>query len=182
MTKILSLTFLLHSILLLAQTSIKRVKDHQLKVNFILAPNIDYELGVSKHSTLHFQIGTQIGGVEDIETSKTHFGLFPSLKTSFRHYYNYNRRTNLEKTTANNSGNYYGVTTSLISAQPIIIANNVEVLDTYFYQIGGIYGLQRTYLKNLNLGAEFGIGYGRSESLGSRVIPIINFNLGWILL
>lgn len=182
MTRILLIAFLLNSILLSAQTNSEEVKEHQLKLNLLLTPNIDYEFAVSKYSTFDIQLGTEVGGVEDLQTGDLYFGLFPSLNVSFRHYYNYKRRINNAKRTLNNSANYYGFTTSFISGNPIIIAKDVEVYDDYFFRFGGIYGLQRTYFRSLNLGAEIGLGYGYSDSFDGRVIPILNFNLGWVIL
>ncbi|MGY5851374.1 hypothetical protein [Salegentibacter sp. F14] len=182
MNRILLIAFLLNSILLSAQYNSEEVKEHQLKLNLLLTPNIDYEFGIAKHATFDIQLGTEVGGVEDLQTGDFYFGLFPSLNVSFRHYYNYERRINNAKNTLNNSANYYGLTTSFISGDPIIIAKDVEVFDDYFFRFGGIYGFQRTYLKSLILGAEFGLGYGYSESLDGRVIPILNFNLGWLII
>tara|TARA_B110000967_G_scaffold197614_1_gene229571 strand:- start:672 stop:842 length:171 start_codon:yes stop_codon:yes gene_type:complete len=35
-----------------AQKNSERVKKHQLKINLLAAPSMDYELGISKYATL----------------------------------------------------------------------------------------------------------------------------------
>jgi hypothetical protein len=177
----LLLTVLLCLATINAQNNSEGVKKHQLKVNLLAAPNIDYEFGISEYATLSLQIGTELGSVKNIKTNKSHIGLFPLAEISFRQYYKYDRRIAKGKNIVNNSANYYGIIASYISADAIIIDGNINVIHDLF-QAGGVYGFQRTYFKKLNLGFETGVVYGYSEFFGGQVQPYLNFNLGWLLL
>ena len=177
----LLLALLLSLSMLNAQNNSEGVKKHQLKVNLLPAPNIDYEFGISEYATLSLQIGTELGSVTNIKTNKSHIGLFPLAEISFRQYYNYERRLEKGKNTFNNSANFYGIIASYNSSNAIIIENNINVVNDLF-QTGGVYGFQRTYIKKLNFGFEVGIVYSYSKPIGGKVQPYLNFNLGWILL
>ena len=177
----LLLTLLLSLSAINAQNNSEGVRKHQLKLNLLAAPNMDYEFGISEYATLSLQIGTELGSVTNIKTNKSHIGLFPLAEISFRQYYNYERRIAKGKNTFNNSANFYGFLASYISADAVIIENNINVIHDLF-QTGGVYGIQRTYFKKLNLGFETGIVYEYSEFFGGKVQPYLNFNLGWILL
>jgi len=181
MKKNIFITFLLCATYLFAQNDTTSVKKLQLKVDFIITPGINLELGITKHSTIKLDLGTDIAEAEDSATNKPFTGLFPSAELGYRHYYNFKRRENNGRNTANNSANYFGINTSYILADsPIIIENSVDVDDSIF-KINAVYGLQRNFYKKLVLGLEGGLGYKDSENNGGKFDVVFKFKLGFLL-
>jgi len=178
MKKSFLLLLLLCGTKILAQNTAPETTKHLLKANLLITPNLEYEQRLTKRMTLGVQLGVELGSIENEVLDETRFVLYPTLNVYSRYYYNFNRRTEKGKNTANNSANYFGLMSSFTNANTIL--NDPDPRDAYFVTIGGVYGFQRTYWKKLNLGVVFGAGYGFSD-VQKTFVPILNFTLGWVL-
>ncbi len=178
MKKTITAIFLLSTIMVSAQNDTNGVERHQFKANLLLTPNLDYEIGVSKNSTIGFNLGTGFAWVEEAFVDETEFGVFLVFSSYYRYYYNFKRRQEKGKNTARNSANYVGVLASYLPGDPII--GDIELEDDYAFAAGPVWGFQRTYWKRLNFGLELGVGFGATENFGT-IVPIGNLNLGWII-
>jgi len=161
--------------------SLARVKKHQFKVNLLLTPNLDYEVGLSKTITLNFQAGLFPVAIENRQNDESRFTTVLGSKLSFRHYYNLNRRLQKDKSIDNNSGNYFGISSWFAGSDPIIFNTSIEISDSYYSEIGAIYGLQRVFFNKLSLNVESGLGVNFTDLQDPKVIPLLHLNLGWIL-
>lgn len=174
MKKAITAIFLLSTIFLSAQNSTVGVEKQLFKVNLLLTPGLEYEVGVSKNSTLDFRLGTGLAYVKVNDDED--YGVFLNFEGAYRYYYNFEKRASKGKNTSGNSGNYVALTTFLASGDPII--GDLESDTDYIGQVGPVWGFQRTYNSGFNLGLELGLGYTFSES-DSFVAPIVGFRLGW---
>lgn len=59
-------------------------------------------------------------------------------------------------------------------------ANNDFSEDTSSFTIAPVWGFQRTYKGNFNLGVNAGIGYN-FDKYRNEFAPVINFTLGWVI-
>lgn len=174
MKKTITAIFLLSTIFLSAQNSTMGVEKQLFKVNLLLTPGLEYEVGVSKNATLDFRLGTGLVYVRVNEEED--YGIFLNFEGAYRYYYNFEKRTSKGKNTSRNSANYVALTTFFASDDPII--GDLEIDTDYIGQVGPVWGFQRTYNSGFNLGLELGLGYtfGGSDSF---VVPIFGFRLGW---
>ncbi len=160
------------------------VEPTMLKINFI-DPGIEYEIKVTKKSTLMFGVGTgvSLGSFN----GHTEFGVFPSIEGHARYYNNIDRRIKKGKNISNNSGNYMSLMT-LYQFSKSLIGNLLYTSDAFL--IGPVYGMQRTYNSGFNWGFEAGGLYATREagfffnnekSEYADYIPWANFSVGWII-
>ncbi|MEW7280564.1 hypothetical protein ABW636_18405 [Aquimarina sp. 2201CG1-2-11] len=176
MKKTITTIFFFCTISLFAQkvTSIKNVADHLFKINLLLTPGLEYEVGVSKNTTIDFRLGTGFAYRNTFGNER--YGIFLSSELAYRYYYNFDRRESKGKNISKNSANYIAMTSTFASGDPII--GKIETAIDYIGLIGPVWGIQRTYGAGFNLGLELGMGY-RFDNLDSDIAPIINFRLGW---
>lgn len=153
-----------------------------LKLN-ILMPSLEYELGISKKSTLNFGIGTILLN-ENRSFSKNKVGVLPKIEFDYRFYYNLDRRLNKEKRIENNSGNYFGLKTSYMLGSKSIGGfkyNHNHLLG------GAAYGIQRAYNSGLYFNLEGGLALkrydvydGKSIHGGLDTAILLNAKFGWM--
>ncbi|MGY3792350.1 DUF3575 domain-containing protein [uncultured Aquimarina sp.] len=169
---------LLCTTLMYAQNTNTGTSKHLLKGNLLITPSLEYEKGVTNATTLSLQLGVELGTIENDFLDETRVVLYPTLDIDYRYYYNFRRRQGKGKNTTRNSANYFGLANSFSNANTVFSDFNPR--DAYFITIAGVYGLQRTYWKKLNLRFEFGAGYGFSD-IQETILPVVNFSLGWVL-
>ncbi len=177
MRKIITAIFMFTAIIVSAQTNTTpEVAKNMFKIN-LLSPSLEYEVGVGKNATIVMGLGTALGAVS-LPNDEVKFGLFASVKTAYRYYYNFEKRAKKGKNTAGNSANYISLTSSGIKSDKSIVGD-VRTVDDYQIEIGPVWGFQRTYKSGFNLGLEMGLGYAILDKSSSYVKPIVNFRLGW---
>lgn len=174
MRKIITAIFMLGTILLSAQNDTNEVEKSMFKVNFLITPGIEYEVGLSKNTTLDFRLGTGLGYVKT--NNNEEYGIFLTGEAAYRYYYNFEKRASKGKNTKGNSANYVALSTFFMGGDPIIGKIKADV--DYLAQLGPVWGFQRTYNSGFNLGLDLGAGYVFTNTDGF-VAPIVNFRLGW---
>ena len=150
---------------------------HQVKLNLV-APGLSYELGIFKNvsASTSFGLGaaSYLGGDENGYT----FGY--AWHTRFRWYHNLERRKAMGKNVSGNSGNYFAAARSIFYG-PLQISSNLKPPNDFALGVyGGVYGLQRTYEKGFNFGAELGGGYFRGDGIGNGYGVLMSFSFGWV--
>lgn len=161
---------------------INKIEKGLLKLN-ILMPSLEYELGISKKSTLNFGIGTVLLN-ENRPFSENKVGVLPKIEFDYRFYYNLDRRLNKEKRTENNSGNYFGLKTSYTLGSKSI----GRFKYNHNHLLGGVaYGMQRAYNSGLYFNLEGGLALkrydvydGKSVHGGLDTAILINAKFGWM--
>lgn len=152
---------------------IVNLERHQVTLNLV-NPGFRYEIGLIKNVTATAASG--FGVVNYQEGYVFGYGLL----TSFRYYYNLNRRISLNKNVSGNSGNYITPVRSIFFSQ-LRVATSVEGPKDFnigFY--GLLYGIQRTYEKGLNFNLETGPGYILGDGVSSGYGLLFNFSMGWV--
>ena len=174
-------TFLALSTMAWSQNQQSTVKKQQLEANLLVTPNLEYELGISDKSTLGLRLGTELLFVENQLTEETKFsGLYPNLGTYFRHYYNLGTRNDKGKKTSNNAANYIGANASYTFSTPIFETDYVSDED-YFITTSAVWGIQRTFWKDISFNLELGLAYSFSD-LNESFYPLIGLQLGYVFL
>ncbi|WP_159090677.1 hypothetical protein [Aquimarina aquimarini] len=174
MKKIITTIFVLSCMFINAQDMNYHVESHLFKVNLLLTPGIEYEVGLTKNTTADFRIGT---GLRYVRTTRDRdYGIFLTFEGAYRYYYNFEKRLRKGKNTTRNSANYLAMTTYFAHTEPII--GNLDTNIDFVGQVGPVWGFQRTYRYGLNLGLELGLGYDFSDT-DKSIVPIFNFRLGW---
>lgn len=172
-----SLFFIIFSCFTLASAqSDNSVENHMVTINF-LTPGLEYELGIGNSSTLDFSLGTGFA-LRGASEQGVDFGAYPFLKGQYRYYYNMDRRLAKGKNIAGNTGNYFGINSLVQSGNPLI--GDLSLSSEYIFQLGGMYGFQRTYRKGFNFGIEGGVGYFENDVDGG-VYVVLDFSIGWVL-
>lgn len=144
----------------------------------VLLPGLEYETGLSNNTTLDLRAGTGFG-VRGGSDRDTEFGVFLNTHAQYRYYYNFNKRFEKDKNTANNSANYLALNGSFDFGDPII--GDLELGSDFGGVIGPVWGLQRYYNSGFKLDLNLGAGYGFNNLGGSFLSPIIGLRLGWLL-
>lgn len=170
---IICLVFLTNSF---GQTTSK-VEQNILKINLI-NPGFDYEFAESDEGSINLGLSLQPFW------RNNRFGMFPNINLQYREYINLNRRMAKNKRTANNSGNYLALSSTIVFEK--VVLGNLRSGKDIFGFVGPVYGLQRTSLLGLSWNMEFGLGYyfegTRYGFLNSgNFAPIISMGLGWVL-
>ncbi len=170
------LYFFLLCVALLAAQSGKNVAPQLFKVN-ALAPGVSYELGVGRNTTLDFGLffGFAARGGSDRDTE---FGLFPSFTGELRYFTNMERRKSKRKYIAGNSGNYIALANQFQSGNSLI--GNLDFNSNYYYNLGVVYGIQRTRKKGFYWGISFGPGLFKDE-FDTDFGLMLNARLGWVI-
>jgi len=160
------------------QTDEAKVERSLLSVYFIPL-KISYEQGLGKSNTI--EIGGGLNGVSWLENNgdfdEFRFGVAPFAETTFRNYYNLDKRQGKGKRTAMNSGNYWGIQARYRFA-PIAGDTDDERFNTFF--IAPVWGFQRNYNSHFSLGMDFGFGAG-FNNYGTYLSPVIRLKLGFVL-
>lgn len=155
-----------------------KVKKNQFKIN-VLLPGVAYEHGFSNKNTLYSELSFGIG-YRNNDFYGSAWSFYPNITEQFRHYYNLEKRTSKGKVTAHNSGGFVALHANY-NFRPITSNDAYYSTETSF-TIAPVWGFQRTYKGNFNLGLNLGAGYTiNSYSEDSGFVPVLNFSLGWVI-
>jgi hypothetical protein len=168
------LTFLLAPFVLFAQNDNPTTVD-LFKVN-ILNPGITYEKSLSKNTTLCLDANLSFGVA--IHENHTIFLTVPYLRGQYRYYYNLDKRISKGKDVSRNSGGFIALNTSYYLSP---IGNDTYISNYDGFTLGGVWGFQKTYKSGFNLGATAGLGNNFSSNQVHKVMPILNFTIGWVI-
>lgn len=160
---------------------INNVEKGVLKLS-ILTPSIEYELGLTKKTTLNFSIGTSLNieKHDSIYNDKVFFGLTPVFGTQYRYYYNLDRRLKKGKNIGNNSGNYFSLLGKYELGDAIIGKIKRNHSNSFF--VGTLYGVQRSYRNKMFFNVEGGIGLQKYDDNNDYIDTaiLINMKFGWM--
>lgn len=153
----------------------KNTKENLFKVN-ILTPGFSFEKGVSMNST--FCLDTNISLGLTVHNNTTTVLKSPFIRGQYRYYYNLEKRVSKGKDISNNSGCFIAVSTSYY-CKPI--GNDLYISNYDGFTLGGIWGFQKSYKSGINLSDNTGIGYNLSNNQSHKILPILNFTVGYRL-
>lgn len=148
----------------------------QFSLNLIL-PSLEYEIKTGRISTVDLQLGAGFGYHKS--GSQSEFGVLPAFRSSYRHYYNLNKRSEKGKKVSENSGNYIAAIGTIQSGNPII--GDYTLNYGYAASIGPAWGLQRVYNSGFKLNLNLGAGFGFNDLGDSYFSPIVAIQLGWLI-
>jgi hypothetical protein len=152
------------------------VEKNQFKIN-VLMPGLVYEHGFDDKNTLYSEITTGFGYKYNSFLGSAH-AFYPIINEQFRHYYNLEKRAAKGKVTAHNSGGF--VALNAIYNFKSISSNESLLYSNASLTIAPVWGFQRTYKGNFNLGLNMGIGYNIGK-YDNEFVPVLNFSLGWVI-
>lgn len=152
------------------------VEKHQFKIN-VLTPGFVYEHGFNGKNTLYSELSLGLGYQYSSFSGST-WNFYPFINEQFRHYYNLEKRAAKGKVTANNSGGFVAITASYFFQS--ITSNNSFSSSVPSLTIGPVWGFERTYKRNFNLGLNLGAGFNM-DKYNTEFVPIVNFSLGWVI-
>jgi hypothetical protein len=154
------------------------VEKNLFKIN-ILLPGVVYEHGFKAKNTLYSELSFGIG-YRNNDYYGSGWSFYPNITEQFRHYYNLEKRASKGKVTAHNSGGFIALHANY-NFRPISSNDSYSSTETSF-TIAAVWGFQRTYKGNFNLGLNMGPGYTiNSYSEDSGFVPVLNFSLGWVI-
>ena len=140
------------------------LKDHQLKLN-VLGPGFTYEKSIANSLSLNvdamisFTSGSVTYTNGYYKHTERYFIGFPSGMLALQYYFNRARRESRGRSLYNNSGMYIAPAFSING--PDIINSNADFVEMLSgFQIGGLWGIQRTFNSNVNIVLAMGFGYG----------------------
>jgi len=160
--------------ILVAQNKSK-VKENLFKIN-ILNPGFTFEKGLMNNSTLCLDANLSFGFT--VHNNETTFLTAPLLRGQYRYYYNLEKRVSKGKDISNNSGGFVAFSSSYYFKP---IGNDAYVSSYDGFTLGGVWGFQKTYKRGINLSANTGLGYNLSNQQAHKVLPILNFTVGWVI-
>lgn len=152
------------------------VVENQFKVN-VLLPGLVYEHGFNDKNALYSEVSLGFAYRSNYYAGSS-WQLYPNINEQFRHYYNLDKRALKGRRVTHNSGNF--VALNAIYNFKSISTNNNFSEDTSSFTIAPVWGLQRTYNRNFNLGLNIGVGYN-FDKYDNEFVPVINFTLGWVI-
>jgi Protein of unknown function (DUF3575) len=158
-----------------AQDSLS-VSNNLLKLN-IIRTGFSYEKSISKLSTLNVDANLTPFFIRTNSGANVTF--FPYLNGQYRYYYNLEKRHKKSKTVSGNSANYIAFGSSYYFKSLGVV--KYESFNNGF-STSVIWGLQRTNNKKMFININSGIGYNFGKTINSKIKPIINFTIGWIIL
>jgi hypothetical protein len=160
----------------LSLDSVPSVEHHLWKVNFFL-PGIEYERALGNFATVNLNPYFGLGYSSNIALGSAWL-VQPSLDVQFRRYYNLLKRSVKGKRTEGNSASFvaisvFGVGRSVVDAE--------DFRNHYYYGLGPIWGIQRTFRSNFNISFKSGLTYIRSEVGDERYLLYLNVRVGLAL-
>lgn len=165
---------LLFPLLINAQQS-KTVTESLFKIN-ILTPGLTYEKGLTNNTTLCLDGNLSVGFA--VHNNETVVLATPFVRSQYRYYYNLEKRVSKGKSISNNSGGFLALNLSYYFKPS---GTNVYVSNYDGFTAGGVWGFQKTYKSGVNLSANAGLGYNLSDNLTNKVVPLLNFTIGWVI-
>ena len=142
-------------------------------------PGISHQIPAGRAQSFVIRAGLTV--TADIDESSQRFGLLPRFfgSSSFRVYYNDEKRKARGLNTARNSANYFALL-GLLSSKPLGREPYNPDLNSLLLNAGFVWGLQRNYHSRFSLDLNLGLGYLRSKNT-SGFGPVGEFNLGFWL-
>jgi hypothetical protein len=146
------------------------------------------ELKLDRKFALHTEIGlmtTPVISTQIDNSQTTYLTTYPYCKIEPRYYYGLDRRTRLNRNTANNSSNYIAINTSYLSINNAI--NHKEEKRNFSgLLIAPNYGIRRSFDQSFYFESSFGIAVAYtilnkdSNYIGDiyQLLPYINVVLG----
>jgi hypothetical protein len=151
------------------------VEKNQFKIN-VLLPGMVYEHGFNEKNTLYSELSFGFGFQNSGNVSVWSF--YPTLNGQYRHYYNLKKRSSKGRVTSGNSGGFVAI--NAIYNFKSFSNNDKLIPSDPSFTIAPVWGFQRTYKHNFNIGANAGIGYSISKG-DNKLVPVLNFTLGWVI-
>ncbi|WP_407557766.1 hypothetical protein [Winogradskyella sp. 4-2091] len=149
------------------------------RVNF-LNPAVELEIPTGQYSTFSSSLGVGYGGgYPDLTSGGSGFIYVISPFADFQHkwFYNLNKRTDKNRNTTNNSGNF--VSFRLVT-RGNSIAENVNRTSDFDFAFGPTWGIQRKYGKRFHLLFDVGPQYYMDTKGNGNIWPIMfQLNLGF---
>nr|WP_293843080.1 hypothetical protein [uncultured Arsenicibacter sp.] len=154
----------------------------------ILSPGISYEKRISRNITLSSDFlvtGFYRKSTLTVNSQSAHiFALYPFLTLGPRFYYNLTKRINSNKSVKANSGNYFSFKITYLGpsflesrSSNTIISGSIPKANKLGANI--VWGLQRTYKRNLYLNLNTGLAISSQYKDGYGVVG--NLQLGYSL-
>lgn len=151
------------------------------RVNF-LNPAVELEVPTGNASTFSAALGVGYGGAyPDITSDHNGFVyiIAPFLDVQQKWFYNLDKRSNQNKTTEHNSGNFVSVR---LLTRGHSITSNVRRHSSVDFAVGPTWGIQRKYGENFHLLFDVGPIFYFDLERGRNVYPIMaQLNLGFDL-
>ena len=148
------------------------------RVNF-LNPAIELEIPTGNNSTLSTGLGIGYGGgYPDLTFNESGFVyiISPFLDLQQKWFYNFGNRANKNKSTDNNSANFFSLR---LLTRGKSIAENVNRTSDFDFAVGPTWGIQRKYGKNLHLLFDLGPQYYFDTEGNGNIWPLmIQINVG----
>lgn len=180
-TTLLSLILALLSISFYAQEENRISIEKIWRINF-LNPGVELEVPTSQFSTFSSGIGIGYGGgYPDLTSGGSGFIyiISPFLDLQHKWFYNFTKRSQKNKTTKNNSGNFISLR---LVTRGNSIAENVYRTSDFDFAIGPTWGIQRKYGKNFHLLFDVGPQYYMDTNGNGNFWPLmLQINLGFDL-
>ena len=181
MQKLLIATFILFSVRQVTgqpslSDSIPRVERQLWKINFLL-PGVEYEQALGNFTTININPYLDLGYSSNFVLGDAWL-VQPALNVQLRRYYNLLGRAAKEKRTLRNSGNF--VALDLLGVGRSIVDRESH-LDAYYYGLGPVWGLQRTYRSNFNLSFQAGLAYITNGFGNESYLVRLNLRIGLAL-
>lgn len=156
--------------------SVPSVEHHLWKANFFF-PGIEYERVLGNFATVNINPYIDLGYSSNIALGDAWL-VQPSLDVQLRRYYNLLKRSAKGKRTAGNSASFvalsvFGVGRSVVDAE--------DFRNHYYYGLGPVWGIQRTYRSNFNISFKSGIAYTRNGFGDEEYLLYLNLRLGLAL-
>jgi len=133
-------------LLFLSSITLAQETEKVIRLN-IVNPSLEYEQPLSQNATVSANIGIGYSGSYPNLTTTTfgtgiNYVIAPFADFQYKRFYNLNKRSELNKTTDNNSGNFFSFRFKIRG--PSIDDNIVRKAD-YDFAIGPTWGIQRQY-------------------------------------
>lgn len=145
------------------------------KVN-IINPGFTFEKSLTNSTSANLDANLSFGFT--VNNNKTTILTAPFLRGQYRYYYNLKKRVAKGKDISNNSGGFLALNSSYYFKP---VGNDVYISSYDGFTFGGVWGFQKTYKSGINLSANTGLGYNISDKQSQKMVPLLNFTLGWII-
>lgn len=146
----------------------------------IIEPGLSHEFPAGRSQTLFIRGGLTATLATDYydQINGVLFRLFGS--TSYRVYYNFEKRKLQEKNIAKNSANYFALLV-LVGSQPLNKGGEYDPeLNNGLLNTGIVWGFQRNYPSHFSLDLNIGLGYVKAGTVNG-ISPIGELNIGFWL-
>lgn len=152
----------------------------------ILAPGVGGEIQLKETQTIAgainfgFAFGASFSSNGGGQQEENYFIIAPTIHAQYRYFFNRPKRIRKGKSVYNNSGLFLGAHIRY-NAPDIYSSDNFYSANDGL-NIGPIFGVQKTWDNNLQLGISIGLGYNSASSNESQVDAIGSFNFSYVIL